>query len=239
MRNVSVLLLSAGLLTAVGVGCGTSSTTSGSGGSGTGGGDGGATSITTSNSTTTGSGMDCTGLTGSTEACAVCAEGSCCAELSACLDDAACSTCLMDGTGCDTSTLAADFDTCLTGSCETECAAPAGSCARFCCTDGDCGTGTCDKMLTGDANVGVCVDAQQAAACDAPSTSPSNGSCVTIDATTYLCNPITNEGCDTAAGEACDFGASGFECYPAPNDAMLCDACASGGPYCAGGTTCF
>jgi hypothetical protein len=53
------------------------------------------------------------------------------------------------------------------------------------------------------------------------------------------CNPVTNEPCDTAAGEACDFGQSGFVCYPAPNDQKLCEECdAANGPWCEGGHTC-
>lgn len=77
-------------------------------------------------------------------------------------------------------------------------------------------------------------------ACGAPMTSPSAGSCITVDANAGIeCNPVTNAGCDTAAGEACDFSADGFTCYPAPNDAALCGACdQSAGPYCAGGMTC-
>ena len=50
-------------------------------------------------------------------------------------------------------------------------------CAHYCCDDGDCGTGTCDKALLGDPNVGVCVDDMGAAACDAPVMSPSGGTC--------------------------------------------------------------
>jgi hypothetical protein len=30
-------------------------------------------------------------------------------------------------------------------------------CAKFCCTDGDCGSGTCKTGSTGDATVGICV----------------------------------------------------------------------------------
>ena len=54
------------------------------------------------------------------------------------------------------------------------------------------------------------------------------------------CNPVTNAPCDTAAGESCDFGSDGFVCYPAPNDAKLCEECdQSNGPYCAPGHTCL
>jgi hypothetical protein len=39
-------------------------------------------------------------------------------------------------------------------------------------------------------------------------------------------------------GEACDYGMNGFECYPAPNDQMICEACGDADGYCAGGLTC-
>lgn len=242
MRNSLFLVLSVGLVS-LGVGCGDSGSSSGSGGGGTGGGGTGGSTTTTgvTNSTTTG-GMDCTGVLGDpTDACFTCIEGSCCAELDACLGDTNCSGCLSgSGTSCDTDPLLADVSTCLDASCSAECGAP-GECARFCCTDGDCGTGVCDKDLTGDANVGICVATAMMTppACDAPATSPSNGSCVTLGGA-YACNPITNEGCDTAAGEACDFdGSGGFTCYPDGNTEAVCAACdAINGPFCASGHTC-
>ncbi|UQA56827.1 hypothetical protein [Polyangium aurulentum] len=62
-----------------------------------------------------------------------------------------------------------------------------GTCARYCCSDADCGTGRCelDPMLAfgspilvaGD-NVGVCVTMDGTGpACDAPAVSPSGGTC--------------------------------------------------------------
>jgi hypothetical protein len=51
------------------------------------------------------------------------------------------------------------------------------ACARFCCDDGDCGSGTCNKELLEDPNVGVCVDAAEQPACDAPAVAPSMGEC--------------------------------------------------------------
>jgi len=71
------------------------------------------------------------------------------------------------------------------GFCEggLSCNAPMGgtpTCAKFCCDDGDCGTGTCDFDATGDPAVGFCVDAMKASACDAPLVSPSGGSCVML-----------------------------------------------------------
>lgn len=62
------------------------------------------------------------------------------------------------------------------------------TCARYCCTDADCGTGKCvfDQMMAFGAplwlpedQVGLCLDqAGTTAACDAPATSVSMGSCV-------------------------------------------------------------
>ncbi len=63
----------------------------------------------------------------------------------------------------------------------------AGTCMRFCCGDGDCGSGTClatrmnGPMFKGYPGLGVCVDKTgKAPACDAPQKAPSNGACVKI-----------------------------------------------------------
>ena len=74
--------------------------------------------------------------------------------------------------------------------------------------------------------------------CSAPTESPSKGACFKI-AAPHKCNPVTNEGCDTAAGEACNFGQAGFQCYPAPNDRKLCEACSEEAGFCEGGMVCF
>ena len=57
----------------------------------------------------------------------------------------------------------------------------------------------------------------------------------------YRCNPVSNAGCNTAAGEACDDDqVGGFKCYPAPNQAKDGAACADDddGPSCAPGLGC-
>lgn len=57
----------------------------------------------------------------------------------------------------------------------------------------------------------------------------------------YDCNPLTNEPCSTAAGEACDISAEPpfFVCYPAPNDAGLGKPCdLANGPFCKATMTC-
>ncbi|MDW8251070.1 MAG: hypothetical protein RMJ98_17385, partial [Myxococcales bacterium] len=64
------------------------------------------------------------------------------------------------------------------------------------------------------------------------------GTCFKVEAP-HQCNPVTNEGCDTAAGEACDFGINGFQCYPAPNTLGLCEKCGGEDELsCKGGLTC-
>jgi hypothetical protein len=76
-------------------------------------------------------------------------------------------------------------------------------------------------------------------ACDAADMAPSGGSCVPIGGD-IQCNPVTNEGCDSAAGEACDLTQSGFTCYPAPNIENICGACGGQGEsFCAAGLTCI
>ncbi|MBM4358635.1 MAG: hypothetical protein FJ096_11065 [Deltaproteobacteria bacterium] len=61
-----------------------------------------------------------------------------------------------------------------------------GKCARFCCDDGDCGTGKCIQVdddgvpLYAGVDVGLCIDASAQAACDVPLVAPSRGECVTL-----------------------------------------------------------
>jgi hypothetical protein len=50
-----------------------------------------------------------------------------------------------------------------------------GSCFKFCCDDGDCGSGVC-QIFEG-ATYGICQDGADPA-CDAPLVSPSGGSCL-------------------------------------------------------------
>jgi hypothetical protein len=79
------------------------------------------------------------------------------------------------------------------------------------------------------------------ATCAVPAPSPSLGACISVGGPVE-CNPVTNEPCNTAAGEACDFnGASGYHCYAGPNDKALCALCGpdNGGSHCQGGSTCL
>ena len=56
----------------------------------------------------------------------------------------------------------------------------------------------------------------------------------------FVCNPVNNVGCDSAAGEACEYGIEEyFMCYPAPNDVAEGGACDwELGPYCQATLTC-
>ena len=67
---------------------------------------------------------------------------------------------------------------------------------------------------------------------------PSGGKCITVDATTVKCNPVTGSPCNVASGETCDAdGDTGFSCYPGQNEAKACEAC--GVAMCGVGTTCM
>ncbi len=83
---------------------------------------------------------------------------------------------------------------------------------------------------------GAC-GADCSAQCDASLVTPSDGSCVLVGGP-IQCNPVSNAGCNTPAGEACDYGPGGFSCYPGPNEAELCWACSASGPHCGPGFTC-
>ena len=74
--------------------------------------------------------------------------------------------------------------------------------------------------------------------CDAGASSPSAGSCIAIGGGVE-CNPVTNAGCDTVAGYACDVAQGGFTCYRPVNDTPACVACdPANGPFCVAGYTC-
>lgn len=75
--------------------------------------------------------------------------------------------------------------------------------------------------------------------CSAPPGPQAAGACVTV-ADPINCNPVTNEPCDTAGGEACDNTGAGFECFGPPNDTDTCDTCDNAnGPWCKPGATCI
>ena len=99
------------------------------------------------------------------------------------------------------------------------------------------GTSTGTSTGTGPATTGPASSSVQSST--VASSSSTGGGMVT-----NTCNPVTNAPCNTAAGEACDGGYQGgefqgFQCYPAPNDQKICEACNGGdGPWCSGSMTC-
>ncbi len=64
-----------------------------------------------------------------------------------------------------------------------------------------------------------------------------NPSCVPLD---NLCHPVTNEGCDTSAGEACRFDpmAGTVACFPGPNEAKPGKLCDQSSRFCQPGYFC-
>jgi hypothetical protein len=136
--------------------------------------------------------------------------------------------------------------TCLEGGCCDQVAA---------CSEGDCiacaagDTTVCTAAnQTAATALKTCVDATcdtacntpapaQDPTCTAPTPSPSAGTCVTLSAT-IACNPVTSAPCDTAAGEACDANADGYQCYPDGNTQDLCQTCSATDGFCKGGEAC-
>jgi hypothetical protein len=116
--------------------------------------------------------------------------------------------------------------TCLEGGCCNELAVCNATASCLACVNGQetspakCGAAATKKAA--DAFT-ACLDAQ----CKEP-------------CTPKQCNPLTNEGCDVAAGEACDLGQNGFRCFPGPNTGELCTACDhNAGPFCKPGMHCM
>ncbi|MBI5536439.1 MAG: hypothetical protein HY898_27200 [Deltaproteobacteria bacterium] len=125
-----------------------------------------------------------------------------------------------------------------------------GLCTRYCCDDYQCAFGTfCIKQLPtslgicqakndqilkdfagvpydagpGDANVDSFVMPEE---CKVPA-GPGNGSCIPTGAQ-WPCNPVTNAGCNEAAGEACDYvQGTGSFCVVGTHDGEVCDLCTS------------
>jgi hypothetical protein len=89
------------------------------------------------------------------------------------------------------------------------------------------------------------VDPNDTHDCAAPAGTASMGSCIPFGgsggmAPAYPCNPVSQDGCDSSAGEACDVNlqSSSFQCYDPPNDNMLCTACNQVDGWCEPGLTC-
>ncbi len=67
-----------------------------------------------------------------------------------------------------------------------------------------------------------------------------DGSCIAI-AGSIACNPVTQEGCDLAAGGVCDFDSGGFSCYYDDSAVKnVCEPCGmTGSDYCVAGLGCI
>ncbi|MEP7125693.1 MAG: hypothetical protein ABJE95_32485 [Byssovorax sp.] len=197
-------------------------TPSASGSSGTSGAGGSTTTTATSTTTgdatsTTSAATSGTGGAGScigifpAGACATCGEAKCCAEGSACDVTAGCIGCVYSSDPSCTTANKPVVD------------------ALLACMHGSC-EAACFPPPPPKTDV----------TCAVPAPSPSLGSCLSVGGAVE-CNPITNDPCNTAAGEACDFQGNGYHCYPGPNDKSLCEACgpSNGGGTCKGGSTCL
>jgi hypothetical protein len=136
--------------------------------------------------------------------CETCAETSCCAEASACYADQACTDCVV-----------------ATANDPSEC--KAGTTPRF-DTLNQCLKTKCATQCP----------APPVLACDAPSVSPSMGSCYALPM--GGCNPVTNAGC---AGGMCDIDviAMSFTCFNQASTGAICAEC-NFVAECAGGSTC-
>lgn len=136
---------------------------------------------------------------------------------------------------------------CLEASCCEEvrdCMADAtdGGCAACIAGDADACTGSeiavqLYACLVGSCE-GTCGEGAPGPACDAPADRPSGGACVAIEGDA-ACNPVTNEGCDGAAGEACDYDSKRFHCFAPPNERALCEPCGGAEGNCGAGLSCF
>lgn len=128
----------------------------------------------------------------------------------------------------------------------------AGDCSMFFMNPNACGTCTQDKCCTElldcqkDAECNDCLTNPNAdpATCNANAQIKAIGTCQTdscmTECTPAQCNPITNDMCDSAAGEACDLSQNGYGCFPAPNDVKICGTCDNmKGPFCEAGNHCI
>ncbi len=119
------------------------------------------------------------------------------------------------------------------------------------------GEGSCTLCLTGDAEAcqasqpalalfgcllqgcsDTCGEDAPSPSCEALEAAPSEGACAPAGER-VTCNPITNAECDGDAGEACDFDAGRFRCFPGENDRELCEPCGAEAGFCAPGLSCY
>ena len=220
MKKYSWILVVAAVAPLFPLACGGGTTGTTSTGSGGGSGGGSTTGTTTATTTATGTGTTTTTAATGTGGAApidcttVFPAGDCdtCGQANCCAEASACN----DAAGC------------------VECLPDASLCDDTNMDQHDaliaCLQASCDKECFPPPPVAD-------ATCVVPTPSPSAGACISITADNK-CNPVTNAPCDTAAGEACDFGGAGYQCYPAPNDKKLCEPCGMADGFCQGGETC-
>jgi hypothetical protein len=178
-------------------------------------GSGGSTSTTTA-TTTTGDTTSGTGGAGdctgafTAGACATCGEASCCDEGAACKATTGCIACVYSSDPACTE------------------ANKAAASALVACLHASC-EASCFTPTPTPVDV----------TCSVPAPFPLQGACVTVGGA-IECNPVTNELCDAAKGEACDFKGAGYHCYPGPNERSLCEACGptNNAGQCKPGSTC-
>lgn len=105
---------------------------------------------------------------------------------------------------------------------------------------GDGGSGTGGDPGAGGAGGGTSI----ALACEGATPLVADGTCAPpIDAEQWMCNPITNEGCED--GGACDFAyvdeafeTIGTFCFPPPLTQEVCEECNGNALFCQAGMTC-
>ncbi len=140
----------------------------------------------------------------------------------------------------------------------TACPPPSnpGTCKKFCCAASDCASGeacnafdatkgtlgVCGTPTASDAGTGGSAGGTGTDAGPTPDAGPPGDGGITLPAgcagtLTVECNPLTNAGCDTASGVACDYGNNssvlGLYCYTDGNTVAPGGTCDNAnGPWC-------
>jgi hypothetical protein len=95
----------------------------------------------------------------------------------------------------------------------------------------------CLACLVGDPSVNAAICGAQDITDATDAISACKSGCCAAACSEKLCNPVTNEGCSAAGGEACDIAGDGsFVCQPPVNNTPRCGDCSSA--FCVAGTTC-
>jgi hypothetical protein len=123
---------------------------------------------------------------------------------------------------------------------------------------GKCAVDSCCSELEACAANGTCATclAERGNAYECDASTPTFGALLTCLETSCPsscpeneCNPVTNQGCDGGAGEACDYGLWNVDndgigseyfaaCYDTQNTLACADECDGAEPYCMAGFTC-